>query len=68
MDDVGMLYVPLGIFYGQLYILWQFGTFLVMWYMFFPIFVCCTNNIWQPWSAHPSVQQEQAFALWLVEA
>jgi hypothetical protein len=40
---------PFRIFRGLLVYLWLFGT-----YIYFPVLVCCTINIWQPrFHPHP---------------
>jgi hypothetical protein len=30
-------------------ILWSSGNFIVVWYIFYPIWYIATRKIWQPW-------------------
>jgi hypothetical protein len=57
MEDVGMYIIwPFGLFCGHLvYFAAIWVSFKAMWYIFafwyiFPVLVCCTNKIWQPWT------------------
>jgi hypothetical protein len=55
MEDVGIIYGHFIYFMDKWYILWPNGIFyghlvhfVVIWPIF-PVLVCCTEKIWQPW-------------------
>jgi hypothetical protein len=48
MEDVITCYGHLVYFTAIWYTVWPFGIFMVIWYIF-PVWVCCTKKIWQPW-------------------
>jgi hypothetical protein len=49
MENVGIFYVHLEHFTN---ILWVFGNFKVIWYIFSPLWYIATIKTWQPCSQH----------------
>jgi hypothetical protein len=48
MENAGIFYPPLEYITAVWYILWSFGTFVVIWYNFSPLWYIVSRKIWQP--------------------